>query len=554
MNLGQIIVKPPFQNDILGGRKMKIINPVLKGFNPDPSICRVGEDYYIAVSTFEWFPGVQIHHSKDLVNWHLIAHPLQRVSQLDMKGNPDSGGVWAPCLSYADGKFWLIYTDVKVVDGAWKDCHNYLVTCETVDGDWGEPIKLNSSGFDASLFHDTDGRKYLLNMMWDHRIGRHSFGGIVMQEYSAEEKRLINHPKIIFKGSDIKLTEAPHLYHIGDYYYLLTAEGGTRYEHAATIARSKHIEGPYEIHPDNPILTSWHDPRNPLQKCGHASIVQTHTDEWYLAHLTGRPIRPDDDSIIHQRGYCPLGRETAIQKLNWKDGWPYVVGGKEGSLEVDAPRISETVFPATYPEVDQFEGSTLNINFQTLRIPFTKELGSITERPDHLRLFGHESLTSKYTQAFVARRWQSLRFIAETAVEFRPESFQQAAGLVNYYNTENWTALQITYDEDLGRFLDLTICDNFSFSQPITDKIVIPRDIQYVYLRVNVEQETYYYSYSFNKKDWHIIEIVLESKKLSDDYVRGGGFFTGAFVGMQCQDTSGANKHADFAYFMYKEL
>ncbi|RAM55542.1 beta-xylosidase [Bacillus subtilis] len=274
---------------------MKITNPVLKGFNPDPSICRAGEDYYIAVSTFEWFPGVQIHHSKDLVNWHLVAHPLQRVSQLDMKGNPNSGGVWAPCLSYSDGKFWLIYTDVKVVDGAWKDCHNYLVTCETINGDWSEPITLNSSGFDASLFHDKDGKKYLLNMLWDHRIDRHSFGGIVIQEYSDKEQKLIGKPKVIFEGTDRKLTEAPHLYHIGNYYYLLTAEGGTRYEHAATIARSANIEGPYEVHPDNPILTSWHDPGNPLQKCGHASIVQTHTDEWYLAHLTGRPIHPDDE-------------------------------------------------------------------------------------------------------------------------------------------------------------------------------------------------------------------------------------------------------------------
>lgn len=291
-----------------------------------------------------------------------------------------------------------------------------------------------------------------------------------------------------------------------------------------------------------------------MQKCGHASIVQTHTGEWYLAHLAGRPIHPDDDSIIHQRGYCPLGRETAIQKLEWEDGWPYVAGGKEGSVEVEAPRISETKFPPTYPEIDKFEASTLNINFQTLRIPFTKELGSLTERPNHLRLFGHESLTSTFTQAFVARRWQSLCFIAETAVEFYPENFQQAAGLVNYYNTENWTALQITYDEDLGRILDVTICDNFSFSQPLKEKIVIPPDIQYVYLRVNVEQEKYNYSYSFNKEDWHKIEIVLESKKLSDDYIRGGGFFTGAFVGMQCQDTSGANKHADFSYFTYKEL
>lgn len=159
-------------------------------------------------------------------------------------------------------------------------------------------------------------------MLWDHRIDRHSFGGIVIQEYSDKEQKLIGKPKVIFEGTDRKLTEAPHLYHIGNYYYLLTAEGGTRYEHAATIARSANIEGPYEVHPDNPILTSWHDPGNPLQKCGHASIVQTHTDEWYLAHLTGRPIHPDDDSIFQQRGYCPLGRETAIQNFTGKMNGP----------------------------------------------------------------------------------------------------------------------------------------------------------------------------------------------------------------------------------------
>ena len=138
---------------------MKIQNPVLPGFNPDPSICRVGDDYYIATSTFEWFPGVQIHHSKDLVNWHLITHPLDKVSFLDMKGNPNSGGIWAPDLSYADGKFWLIYTDVKVVDGMWKDCHNYLITSESIFGPWSDPVALNGSGFVASLFYDAVGGK-----------------------------------------------------------------------------------------------------------------------------------------------------------------------------------------------------------------------------------------------------------------------------------------------------------------------------------------------------------------------------------------------------------
>ena len=135
-----------------------ITNPILTGFNPDPSICRVGDDFYIATSTFDWFPGVQIHHSRDLVHWHLLTRPLTRVSQLNMKGNPDSCGVWAPNLTYKDGMFYLVYTDVKRFDGRWKDTHNYLVTATEIDGEWSDPIYLNSSGFDPSLFHDEDGR------------------------------------------------------------------------------------------------------------------------------------------------------------------------------------------------------------------------------------------------------------------------------------------------------------------------------------------------------------------------------------------------------------
>jgi xylan 1,4-beta-xylosidase len=145
----------------------KIQNPILPGFNPDPSILRVGDDYYIATSTFEWFPGVQIHHSKDLVNWKLITHPLTRTSQLDMLGNMPSCGIWAPCLSYCDGLFYLIYTNTRIYYSNHKDCHNYLVTAKDIMGPWSEPIYLNSSGFDPSLFHDDDGKKWLANMLWD---------------------------------------------------------------------------------------------------------------------------------------------------------------------------------------------------------------------------------------------------------------------------------------------------------------------------------------------------------------------------------------------------
>lgn len=550
---------------------MKIQNPILKGFNPDPCICRVGEDYYIATSTFEWFPGVQIHHSRDLKNWQLISRPLNRISQLNMLGNPDSGGVWAPALSYSDSKFWLIYSDMKVVTGPWKDGHNYLVTCDTIDGEWSEPIYLNSSGFDPSLYHDEEsGKKYLVNMVWDQRVHHHSFNGIVLQEYDGKEQKLIGKPEMIFRGTDIKLTEAPHIYKVGDYYYLLTAEGGTTYAHVASIARAKNLTGPYEIHPENPLITTRHEPDNPLQKAGHASMVHTHTDEWYLVHLMGRPIKGDGNSAKAQgrneavtqtqyelmsRGYCPLGRESSIQKLEWRDGWPYVIGGNSPSFYVDGPKMDEVPWEQKDHTRDDFNDDQLNIHFQTLRTPLQADTLTLAERPGYLRLYGRESLTSQFTQAFVARRWQNFHFEAETKVDFKPITFQQMAGLVCYYNTLNWTSLHVTWHEEKGRIIDLMTAENAHFDQPISNnEIIVPDQVESVYLKVKVAKDIYTYHYSFDGKAWHNIPVTLDSYKLSDDFVSGGGFFTGAFVGMHCHDASGTRLHADFDYFKYEAL
>ena len=546
-----------------------IQNPVLKGFNPDPAICRVGDDYYIATSTFEWFPGVQIHHSKDLINWRLVGHPLNRMSQLDMKGVPNSGGVWAPCLTYSDNKFWLIYTDVKVNMGPWKEGHNYLVTCDTVDGEWSEPIYLNSSGFDPSLFHDDDGKKYLTNMVWDPRIGINSFAGIALQEYDVKTQKLVGEALNIFKGTWLKYVEGPHIYKKDDWYYLITAEGATEFYHAVTVARSRQIEGPYEVHPENPILTAAHNPRNGLQKCGHASFVETPDGDWYMAHLASRPQWPTHLGLLQNRdvfmgrdfatqhvwqnrGYCSLGRETAIQKLEWRQEWPYIVGPLEGSVEVKAPNVNPQPWEPTYPEVDNFQGPNLNINFNTLRIPFTDKLGSLTSRKNHLRLYGNESLTSKFTQSLVARRWQSFRFEAAAAVEFYPENIQQGAGLVCFYNTENWSALQVRWDEIHGRYIELTIADNANYTQPLLNKTAIPEDVQYVHFKVNVDYNIYSFSYSFDGENWIGIDKILDATKLSDDYVNGPRF-TGAFVGMNCDDMSGLRAPADFKYFSYIE-
>ena len=195
-----------------------------------------------------------------------------------------------------------------------RDFHNYLVTSERIDGDWSDPIYLNSSGFDPSLFHDDDGRKYLVNMLWDHRPGQNRFAGIVLQEYAPAQRKLVGERHNIFKGTPLGLTEAPHLYKRDGWYYLITAEGGTAWGHAVTMARSRALLGPYELHPDIHILSARHRPDVALQRAGHADLVETQSGETYMVYLCGRPLG--------NRGRCTLGRETAIQPMTWSpDGW-----------------------------------------------------------------------------------------------------------------------------------------------------------------------------------------------------------------------------------------
>lgn len=524
----------------------KIHNPILPGFNPDPSILRVGDDYYIATSTFEWFPGVGIHHSKDLINWRLIMHPLTRTSQLDMLGNMPSCGIWAPCLSYSDGLFYLIYTNTRIYYSNFKDCHNYLVTAKDITGPWSEPIYLNSSGFDPSLFHDDDGRKWFLNMYWDHRKDHNPFSGIILQEYDPKQKKLIGPIKNIFKGTDLKLTEGPHIYKLNGYYYLLTAEGGTEYEHAVTMARSKKIDGPYEIDPTNPVLTSRYNPELELQRAGHASIVQTQNNQWYMVHLCGRPLMRDTDP----KRRCMLGRETAIQKCFWTDdGWLRIEGGNTPKVDVDAPGLPEHKF-APEPVRDDFNSDVLNVHFNTPRLPADESWVTLKQRKGFLRLFGRESLASMHKQSLVVRRIQSFKFQAATCLEFEPKTFQQMAGLVLLYDTQNYFYLRVSFDEKLGIHLGILTCDNNTYDEPAKE---IPLKQSRCCLRADLDNGSLQFSYSLDEKTWNKIGPVFDASRLADEYCQLGRF-TGSFVGICCQDISGSKINADFDYFEYKEL
>ena len=540
----------------MSNQTQRIRNPILPGFNPDPSIVRVGDDYYIATSTFEWFPGVQIHHSRDLVNWRLLMRPLTRPSHLNMLGDPDSCGIWAPCLTHADGLFWLIYTDVKrygrpTVSGALgaslRDFHNYLVTSQKIEAEWSDPVYLNSSGFDPSLFHDDDDRKYLVNQLWDHRPGRNRFAGIVLQEYSFKERKLIGERINIFEGTELGFTEGPHLYKRNGWYYLLTAEGGTGWGHSVTLARSRHLTGPYELHPDRQILSSRHRPDVELQRAGHADVVETQNGKTYMVHLCGRPLR--------NRGRCTLGRETAIQKMEWSaDGWLRTADGTGvPSVEVDAPGLPEHKFPSL-PAREDFDAPQLPIHFQWLRSPWPDELFSLTQRPGCLRLHGREAMGSLFRQALVARRQQAHCFSAGTVMEFEPEHFQQMAGLVCYYNGAKFHYLYVSHDEKNGKHVRVmsAIPDGLA-ADSFTPPIPIP-DGKPVELRVEVDCERLYFAYRIDNGGWNWLPQQFDASILSDEATAPGApNFTGAFVGMACQDMSGAARSADFDWFEYRE-
>jgi xylan 1,4-beta-xylosidase len=525
--------------------KAMIKNPVLRGFNPDPSIVRVGEDYYIATSTFEWFPGVQLHHSRDLVHWRLIGHALTRTSQLDLRGDDDSGGVWAPSLSHADGQFWLIYTNVRTCGMArpFKDVEIFLTTAPDILGPWSEPTKLNSIGFDPSLFHDDDGRKWLVNMIWDFRKDRHRFGGIVVQEYDPRTRQLIG-PMTNVLAKPV-LTEGPNLYKRNGWYFLMLAEGGTSWNHGISMARAKSVLGPYELDPQSAVLTARDDPSLALQKAGHGELVQTPQGEWYLAHLASRPL----DVGLARR--CMLGRETCLQKVMWSaDGWLRLAqGGTRPQIDVPAP-IGIAAHP--WPPLlacDDFGAARLDVNWSSLRVPLDKSWASLRERPGWLRLRGRQSLHSIFEQSLVAQRLAAFRATIETRVEFSPTHYTQMAGLICWYDTRMHYYLRITHDERLGKILGIVLTDDGAYDE-LTENQVTIADWPACFLRAEIDHEKLQFSASRDATTWQSIGPVLDASKLSDDYGQGL-HFTGAMVGLCAQDLNGTHTPADFDYFQH---
>nr|WP_240981189.1 glycoside hydrolase family 43 protein [Streptomyces sp. N502] len=516
-------------------------NPVIRGFAPDPSLVRVGDWYYVATSSFEWFPTIPLHRSRDLAHWEYAGHVRGAVPGDSLAGVPDSGGVWAPSLSWDGERFWVTYSVVRSVGTPYFDLDTYVSTATDVAGKWTAPRRVASHGFDPALFHD-EGRLWLLNLQNDHRPGGRRFAGIVMTELDRETLVPIGDTHLLLQHD--RLIEGPKLLRHDGWYYLVLAEGGTGWEHGVRVARSRDVTGPYELD-DRPLLTTRDDPEVPLQKAGHGELVETADGQWLLSHLTARPLRTPHGPR------CTLGRETAIQRVVWDaEGWPRLAhGSRHPAVEVDVPtRPCE-------PELPSFSAQ-LDWPWSTLREYPDPSWADTTSRPGWIRLRGRQGPESRWAQSLLAQRITEHRAEAEVTVDARPRSFTQAAGLVLRYDSEAYLGLDVTWAEPEGEpqrgqqwrgggrtVLSLVERDEEGARQvAVVDVAEAP-----VMLGVTID--------GAEARFWYVRDGVrtpigppLDFSRLSDDY--GSRLrFTGAMAGIHARDLVDASFTADFRDF-----
>ena len=509
-------------------------NPILPGCYPDPSICRVGADYYLVTSTFEYFPGLPIFHSQDLVHWHQIGHVLDRPSQLPLAGIRSSGGLYAPTIRFSRGLFYVINT---LVDGK-THSGNFIVTAENPAGPWSEPVWLPSApGFDPSLFFDEDGRVWVSG----NRLAVHSrYEGhteVWLQELALDSLTLLGEPTVLWDGAvkGAVWSEASHIYKVGDYYYLLTAEGGTAHHHAICVARSKTILGPYEGNRANPILTHRHLGQDyPIVGTGHGDLVETQAGEWWLVLLAMRPYG----------GYFyNLGRETFLVPVRWEDDWPVLSPGT-GRVESSypAPDLPEKIWPAA-PDCDDFNSPDLALQWNFLRTPAQK-FWSLTERPGFLRLhLRPESLSELCTPSFVGRRQQHINCSAQILFEFTPLNELECAGLALIQNERFHFALLVTRTTE-------TVVRLVKRAQGL-EEILAEQPIHAgrFFLKVEAHAQAYGFYFAVEPDLWRLLAENVDGRILSTP-VAGG--FLGTWIGMYASSNGLPGMHfVDFDSFTY---
>ena len=508
-------------------------NPILPGCYPDPSICRVNEDYYLVTSTFEYFPGLPIFHSRDLIHWRQIGHVLDRPSQLDLDEVRPSGGLYAPTIRHHNGTFYVINTlvDAKQRSG------NFIVTATQPQGPWSEPYWLeDADGIDPSLFFDEDGKCWYTGSRLNEKGYYTGHTEIYLREIDIANMKLIGEEIDLWDGAakGAVWAEAAHIYKVNGYYYLLVAEGGTAYHHAVTIVRSKNITGPYEIYRGNPILTHRHLGLDyPIVGTGHADLVETQSGEWWMVLLAMRP---------YGGYYYNLGRETFLVPVRWEDNFPIVSPGT-GRVEFEyfVPNLPEHVWQAP-PARDDFNDATLAHQWNFLRTP-REDFYSLTERKGFLRLRLRPGQLSEQTNpSFVGRRQQHIHFTAQTTFEFTPQSANECAGLVLIQNKDFHFRFVITHESENTIHL---IQRSHGHDETLA---IQPVPSGCYTLKVEAHEQNYNFYFSTNDQ-WCTLAENVDGRILSTP-VAGG--FVGAYIGMYASSNGHpSTNHADFDWFEY---
>ncbi|WP_394618220.1 glycoside hydrolase family 43 protein [Lentzea sp. JNUCC 0626] len=501
-------------------------NPILPGSHPDPSVCRVGSDYYLVTSTFEYFPGLPLYHSRDLVHWRLLGHVLDRPSQLPLQGVRPSGGLYAPTIRHHDGTFYVVCT---LVDGVERS-GNFVVTAADPAGPWSEPVWLpEADGFDPSLFFDA-GRAW-----WT--ATREVPGGapgqteVWLREFDLSGLRLVGDEYVLWTGAmrDSVWLEAPHLYEVDGRYVLLCAEGGTDFEHSVVVATADVVTGPYRSSPLNPVLTHRHLGRDhPIAATGHADLVRTQRGEWFAVLLATRPYG----------GYVyNLGRETFLVPVTWEAGGPVFSPGT-GRVEMayDLPDLP----PYPWPEADDF--CALDPAWMVLRTP-DERFWSVVDGRLRMRL-RPDSITGLGTPGAVFRRQQHQSFHVSCSLDFVAAGPSEVAGLVLLQNNDHHVRLLLS----AGREVSLVL--RAAGREEVLGVVAVGEGL--VRLCFEAAGQEHRAFAGVGDGEWQQVGESFDGRMLS---TQAAGGFTGVHIGLLASSEGvESTSSADFVSFTYRGL
>ena len=538
---------------VVFSKECNYINPIIPGVHPDPSICRVGDDYYIVNSSFEFFPGLPIHHSRDLVNWELVGHGLHREDQCNGEMNlvdvQSDGGIHAPTIRYNKGTFYIITTNVyNRGDGTPGKMVNFIITAKKASGPWSKPhIIEGAPGIDPDIFFDDNGKVYFTGTHAPGDMNQNGIGEIWIQELNLKDWKLVGKRHTVWDGAFGCCTEGPHIYKGNGLYYLMVAEGGTGRNHAVMIAASKQIFGPYEENPRNPILTSRHlTDKYFVNSTGHADLVELPDGRWYMVALGKRNDLNGDSNMGRETYLMPVSWEPAIvkweqvSKTKWepvKYLWP-VVSPQSGKVERYAP--------LPFPEkkqyrndafIDDFDIKELNLEWNFVRVPKNGTY-SISENPGYFRLYAKPDWIKNRKQfSLVGFRQKESDFEYEVKMKFSPSDDKVECGIIHYQKEYNYLASTV-YKDNRKFFLSLRLAEKHKDPIPLK-KIRLNNYRDEIIFKVISNDDKYNFFYSLdNGNSFESYSVTKAEVVLDRNY-------TGAYLGMYA--TSNGKESSDFA-------